>query len=112
MEIFQTIWNALTTENETLIQIITFPMLILELTLSMLLFTTLLNINATKMQKILYILILSIIGIATVYFIPIPYNTFINVLACPILVLLIFRTSILKSILAEIIPYILFVFFY
>ena len=109
MEILQTIWTALTTENELLIKITSMPMLILELIVSMLLFTTILNIKSTKKQKILYISILSLIGFINLWFIPTPYNTFINLIACPVLVYFIFKTNILKSILAEIIPFISFV---
>ena len=108
MEILQTIWTALTTENETLTLIICSPLTFLEMYISMLLFTTILNINVNKKQKILYVLILGIIGLITAWTIPTPFNTFINVIACPILVYFIFKTSILKSILSEIIPYIIF----
>ena len=109
MEILQTIWNALISENQLLINIISFPMLVVELTVSMLLFTTILNINPTRMHKLLYVILLSGIGIITSCLVPAPYNTFINIIACPILVYFIFKTNILKSILAEIIPYAFFV---
>lgn len=109
MNFLQTIWNAMTTENEMLINFISLPMLTLELTVSMLLFTTILNIKSNKNQRLLYIFVLSIIGFINILFIPTPYNTFINIVACPVLVYFIFKTNILKSILAEIIPYIFFV---
>ena len=109
MEIFQTIWTALTTENELLINLISIPMLPIELTISMLLFSVILNISSSNKQKIIYIVCVSIIGFLTLWIIPTPFNTFINVIACPILVLLIFKTNILKSILAELIPLIVFV---
>ena len=110
MEILQTIWTALTTENEMLTKIITSVVLMpLELFLSMLIFFTLLNIEATKKRKILYYIIFFIIAILALWVIPVPYNTFINVIACPILVIIIFKTNILKAILAEILPYIYFV---
>lgn len=109
MEILQTIWSALTTENMMLIKIISAPMLVLELTVSMLLFTYILNISVNRKQKILYVIILSIIGLLTSWTIPVPYNTFINVIACPILVYFLFKTNLLKAIVAEIIPYIFFV---
>lgn len=109
MEILQTIWSALTTENVMLIKIISAPMLVLELTVSMILFTYILNISVNKKQKILYVLILSLIGLVTSWTIPVPYNTFINVIACPILVYFLFKTNLLKAIVAEIIPYIFFV---
>lgn len=109
MEILQTIWNALTTENEIVIKIISAPMLILELTVSMILFTTILNISTTKKQKILYVIVLGIIGLITAWIIPNPYNTFINIIACPICVYLLFKTNIIKCILAELIQYISFI---
>lgn len=109
MEILQTIWTALTTENELLIKITSMPMLIIELTISMLLFTTLLNIKSTKKQKLIYVSALSLIGFINLWFVPTPFNTFINIIANTILVYYIFKTSILKSILAEIVPYIIFV---
>lgn len=108
MEILQTIWTALTTENLMLVKIITSFLMFIELTVSMLLFTYVLNINVNRKQKLLYILILSLIGILTLWLVPTPFNTFINVIACPILVYFLFKTNILKAILAEVIPYISF----
>lgn len=109
MEILQTIWTALTTENEILTKIFASFLMFIELYVSMLLFITILKIPANKKQKILYVLLLSLIGILNLWIIPTPYNTFINLIACPILVHFIFKTNLLKSILAEIIPYIVFV---
>lgn len=109
MEILQTIWSILTTPNESLAILICTPLIFIEMYVSMLLFTTILNIDTTKYQKIIYVLILGIIGLITAFTIPAPYNTFINILACPILVYFLFKTNLLKSILAEIIPYVVFV---
>ena len=108
MEILQTIWNALTTENIVLTNIITSFFIFIELTISMLLFTTILKINSTRKQKILYVFILSLVGILSLWFVPAPFYTFINIIICPILVYFIFKTSVLKSILSEIITYIIF----
>ena len=109
MEILQTIWTALTTENIMLTNIITSFLMFIELTVSMLLFTTILNINVNKKQKFLYVLILGIIGFVTLWTIPAPYYTFINIISCPILVYFLFKTSILKSIISQFIPYFVFV---
>lgn len=108
MEILQTIWNALTTENQNLIKIISIPLGILEAFLTMLLFTTILDISSTKKQKALYVSIFSIIAVLSITVIPSPFNTFVNLISCPILVILIFKTSILKAILAEVVPYAFF----
>ncbi len=106
MEILQTIWTALTTENEILIKYASIPMTLIEVYISMLLFTTILNIKYSKKQGLYYVLGFSSIAIISLLFIPTPYNTFVNVIASPILVYFIFKTSILKSIISEVIPYI------
>ena len=105
MEILQTIWNVLTSENETLSNIFICPFIFIEVYLYMKLFTTLLNIDSTKNQKITYVVASSTIAIVNILFIPSPYYTFINVLACPVFVFLIFKLDILKSILCEIVTY-------
>lgn len=109
MEILQTIWSSLITENELLIKMLSIPMILLEVLVTTLLFTNILNIESTKKQKLIYILSFSLIAIISSWFISVPFNTFINVIACPILVYFIFKTNILKSILAEIIPYVAFI---
>ena len=109
MEILQTIWNVLTTENEFIAKAVCAPLTFIEVYISMLLFTTILKIKSTKKQNFLYVLIFSSIAIINAFIVPSPFNTFINVLACPILVILIYKTNLLKAILAEIIPYILFI---
>ena len=109
MEFLQTIWVALTTENLMLTKIFTSFLMFIELTISMFLFTYILNINVNKKQKSLYIFILSLIGILTLWLVPTPFNTFINVIACPILVYFLFKTNVLKAILAEVIQYVAFV---
>lgn len=109
MEILQTIWNALTTENKLCISIINIPLVFIEMYVSMLLFTTILNIKVNKKQKFLYVLILSFTGLFTLSIIPAPYYTFINIITCPILVYFLFKTNILKSIISQFIPYFVFV---
>ena len=104
MEIFQTIWTTLSTPNEGLIQILSIPLTFIEMTVIMLLFSSLLNISATKKQKIIYILLTSLWTIVSNAFINKEYTVFINLLILPLSVLIIFKTSVLKSILALIIP--------
>lgn len=107
MEILQTIWNALTTENEVLVKIINIPLAFVEMYLTITLPLILLNISSTHKQKGLAVLTLSIIGLLTAFFIPTPFNNLINIISFPIVFVIIFKTNILKSIIAEIIPYII-----
>lgn len=111
MEIFQTIWIALTTPNEDLINILSIPLTILEIAISMLLFLTLLNITCSKKQQYTYLLLMSAFSVLSN--IPILYDIskFINAIIWPILVIVIFKTSILKGILSEVIPLIIIAIF-
>lgn len=109
MEILNTIWTTLTTENEILTNIFSTILIVIEMILTMLLFTTLLEIGSNKKQKILYVIVLSLVGIMTNILVPKPFNTFVNVLVCPILIFFIFKTTVFKSIMAEILSYIIFI---
>jgi two-component system sensor histidine kinase AgrC len=106
MEILQSIWTALTTENEMIITLISIPLTFIEGYISMLLFTTILNISASRKQKIIYVLLMSLCSILSRLIIPNPYNTFFNVLTIFLLNIFIFKISIFKGILALIIPFI------
>ena len=101
---FTVVWTALTTTNEDLINILLIPCNYIEIAITMLLFTTILKIDTTKKQKIIYILLFATLNIITNYIIPNPFKVILNLILSPILVYFIFKTTILKSILSEIIP--------
>lgn len=107
MEILQTIWSALTVPNITLINILSFPLTVIEGIVSMLLFTTLLNISSSKKQKIIYVLLASAFTTISRVFIPTPYSTFINIILLLLSVVLVFKTNILKGIVALLIPFVI-----
>ena len=104
MEILQTIWTALTTENEGLTNIIITPLVIIEATVSTLLFTTILDINSTKKQKSIYILIISLLGLCCNFLLPKQYSNIITLVSTPFIIMLIFKIYFLKSLSAELIP--------
>ena len=103
-DILTAVWTALTTTNEELINILLIPCNYIEITITMLLFTTILKISVNKKQKIIYVLLFATLNIITNYIIPNPFKVILNLLLSPILVYLIFKTTILKAILSEIIP--------
>ena len=109
MEIFQTIWNALISENGLFIKLNSIPCIIIEIYLYMLLFLTLLKIESTKKRQIIFVVSFSIISIFNTFFGIAPYNNLVNVLAMPLLVFLIFKTSVLKAILSQVIIFIIVV---
>lgn len=107
MEILQTIWNALTSENMELIKILSVPLIFIEVYVTMLLFTTILNIKSTRKLKLEFVISFSLIALIASLFIPSPFNTLVNIISFPLLVIFIFKVHLLKAIIAEIIPYII-----
>lgn len=104
MEIFQTIWTALTTENEMLTNILLLPINFIESILNVLIFSTLLNIHIPKRKKVIYIILISIFLYLTGLFIPNPYKSFLNLIVIIISIHFFFKLPIIKSILCCIIP--------
>lgn len=107
MEIFQTIWTALTTENVELIKILSIPLSILESYLSMLLITSILNLSTTGKQRISYVAIMASCSLLTKFVIPNPYNTFINIAIIFIANIFVFKLNMFKGLMALVIPFII-----
>lgn len=101
MEIFQTIWTALTTPNETALGIIGILSCFIEAMVNMLLFTTILNIESSKKSKIIYVILFSITGFCIRTFIPDPYSVFVNIILSILIIKFIFNTTFLKAFLSE-----------
>ena len=86
MNIFQTIWSALTTQNEGLIRILSIPLTFLDVFVCMNFFTTVLNIRSSSKRKLLYLLINGTIACINNICIPSSYKIFVNIIIWPILV--------------------------
>lgn len=104
MEFLNNIWISLTTPNAQLIDIISIPLTMLELYLTMELFISLLNIDSTKKQKIIYLAITIPLGLFCNFFVPKPYSNLITLIVAPIAIKFVFNISIMKAILAEFLP--------
>ena len=104
MEIFQTIWTSLTTENESLTNLVIIPLYFIEAYVSMLLFTTVLNIKYTNKQRNLYLLVVGISGIIFKLFVPTPYTTYLNVISITLSIIFILKVNFFKAIFALFIP--------
>ncbi|MCI8636344.1 MAG: hypothetical protein HFJ36_00460 [Clostridia bacterium] len=109
MEILNNIWIAISTPNQQLVNILIVPICgILENILTMYLFLALLNIKATRKQKVLYVGSMSIISIINFIYVFNLLNPFINYISMILLITILFKTSILKSILASVSSAIIF----
>lgn len=104
MEFLNNIWIALTTPNAQLIDIISIPLTMLELYLTMELFISLLNIDSTKKQKIIYLAITIPLGLLWNFVVPKPYSNIITLISTPIIIMCVFKISIFRALLAEFLP--------
>ena len=108
MELLNNILNAFTTPNETLISLILIPGTIIDNIFTLILFTTILNLKTTTKQNLIYLVSFSILAYSSACFLPSPWNTFVNYIGNFILTSVIFKTTLVKGLLASIIPTILF----
>ena len=105
MEIFNNLIQTLTTPNEELTNIICSPLILVEAIISMLLFTTILNIKSTTKQNVIYVLSMTISAFITRFLVSTPYGTFINIIIALIITILCFKISIFKAIICQLLPF-------
>ena len=105
MEILNNLWLSLSTPNMNLMNIIAIPVTLLEHFFMMLLFIHIANITTTFKRKLIYILSMTFISLFTMTFIKNPFNVFINYLMSMILGYLIFRPSLIKSLICSVISF-------
>ena len=104
MEFLQTIWTALTTENETLINFIAIPFTFIEATLTILLSDSFLNLNISKKNLFLYIIIIPIVSNLTTFFFSDTLKIIINIIFTPMFAIFVLRLNFFKGLLIEILP--------
>lgn len=103
MEFLGNLWGILTTENENLVKFASFPLTLVEMYVTLLLFTDISGIKYTKKQRNIFLLITTSIGIFTTLFIPTSLNTFVGLLSIPITIIFVFKIPLYKSIIAQIV---------
>ena len=108
MEILNNIWSALTVENPTLLSILLIPVSFLDHVVMLLIFTSVLRIELSKKQKLIYIFLSSIVSLLLRYTLPDPINIFVNYIFQFLEIHFILKINVLKSILAVVIPTIVY----
>lgn len=107
MDVLQKILNAITTPNEGLFNIIGIPLTYLDAFVFMYFYTTVLNIKTTNKRKLIYVLIYGTFANLINFIVPASYTVFINMILWPVMVFFILKTTVLKSILSEVITFVL-----
>lgn len=102
MEILNNLWLAVSTPNEELTSLMMIPITFLENFLIMYLFISILNIESTKRQKYIYVALMSIVAFITTYLLTNPFNVFFNYFMMIALIYIVFKLSMLKSIIAAV----------
>lgn len=108
MEILSNIWTALITENEFLTIMLTLPLMFVEISLSLYIFSFFLKISLPIKKKIIYILSVSIFSIISDIFIPQPYSVFLNYTFIFIILFKYFKFNIVQTIASIITPLAIF----
>ena len=104
MDILNNLWNAMITENQMMISLLSFPCTFIENYLIMILFINLFGINVKYNKQIIFVVLISLIIILIMQVVPNPFNLILNYMSFFILILLIFKLSVIKSIIATVIP--------
>ena len=104
MEILSKLWEVITTENESIINIMSIFLLLIEMPLTMEFFLTILRIPATLNQKHIYLAITVPIGLLCIFLIPKPYSNIITMVITPFVIMAVFKVNFFKSLFAEFLP--------
>lgn len=101
MGMLNNLWQTLTNENLELAHFICLPLVFVEAYVHMIMFTTILNIQSNRKQKIIYILFSSILGLLCSLCIPKPYSNIATTILIPLAIMFIFKVSFIKGLLSE-----------
>lgn len=100
MQLLNNVWLALSTENVELVNILTIPLFPVEAILLMKLFLNMLNIDSSKKQQILYVILMSIVSFISMRIISSPFNVLFNYSCMFLFIKFIFKLNLLKSLLS------------
>ena len=108
-QLLNSIWTALTTENVELVNILLIPAGIAEAYILMSLFLIPFNVQADNKQKMTYITCMTFISILGLYVLSTPYNVIVNYGAMLVLISLIFKLDIFKSLVSLVVSLFIFI---
>ena len=109
LQFLNNIWIALSSENVELVNLLLLPACIIESFLHMNSILILFDVNVSKFKKSAYILCMSIVGAISLYVIPEPINVIVNYACILLLISIIFKLNLFKSLLALVVSVFIFV---
>lgn len=109
MDILSSVWNSISTPNEILLNILSIPLLFfIEIPLTFSLISNIFTISYSKKQQYTYIIITAVIAILTMFAVKWPFNVILNYISSFIIIYLIFKMNIIKTLIASLFPSIVF----
>ena len=108
MEILNNIWLAISTPNEGLLNMLFIPLAFIENFLIITLYLVFLNTSVALKKKVIYSLLITFLGIFTQFFIPNPFNIFINYLLHIVIAYLMLKNLALKTVISIVLSIISF----
>lgn len=100
IQFLNNIWIALSSKNVGLVNLLTLPLFPVENYVLMNLFLSILNVKADKKNKLYYVGCMTIISIINLFIIPSPFNVILNYTSMLLLIKILFKLDLLKSLLA------------
>ena len=108
MEFLNNIWIAISTQNEQLVNLVSIPLMFIEVSLILYLIISIFNLQTTKKQNFIYISITLFFGVISMYFLGNPLNVILNFISLFFTIHFILKIDFLKTIVATVFPSILF----
>ena len=104
MEFLNNVWVALSTPNEGLVKMLSVPLSFVENSLTLYLLTTVFNLKLSSKKEFLYVVASSLLSIISLLFLKSPFNIIFNYVSSFIVIYTIFKTNLLKTIIASVLP--------
>lgn len=109
MDIFNNIWIAISTPNQLLLNILLLLLVIfIEAPLSFSLICNVFKVAYTRKQKYIYVIVVSFLGILSMYVLKSPFNIILNYLSTFLILYFVLHMHIIKAIVSSIFPSIIF----
>lgn len=109
MELFNAIWNAISTPNDLLLNIfLIFANFFIEIPLTFSMITNIFKISYDKKQKYIYIFTASLVSLSSMFLLSSPFNIIFNYVLNFIIIHFVFHIEKLKNLIATIFPSIVF----
>lgn len=102
------LWVAVSTPNPALVKVLSIPLAFIESSLTLYLITSIFSFKAEKKEKILYIVSAALISLISMFFLKSPINLIFNYISSFIIIYLIFKRNIIKTVISGLLPSFIF----